>query len=112
MKNTITVTVLDVESYEEGFPASYDTPFVQFVEKMQELLSGIPEEYRDSARIHIDSESSWEDSHYASIKVEYSRPMTEEEIAESRRREAQQEANRLAQKREQLNRLKAELGEP
>ena len=42
-------------------------------------LNQVPEEYRDRATIEISSESGYEDSHYASILIEYQRPDTKEE---------------------------------
>jgi hypothetical protein len=63
---------------------------------LQEKLESVPTEYRDSAKIEIDSVSSWEDSHYASIEISYRRPPTEAEIADRKAKEAERAATELA----------------
>src|SRR5579864_1132178 len=63
---------------------------------LQEKLEIVPNEYRDSAKIEIDSVSSWKDSHYASIEISYQRPPTEAEIAERKAKKAERAAAELA----------------
>jgi hypothetical protein len=63
---------------------------------LQGMLDSVPAEYRDSAKIEIDSVSSWEDSHYASIEISYRRPPTQAEITERKAKEAERAANDLA----------------
>lgn len=53
----------------------------EFFAKLNEVRLSIPAEYRDSAEIDCDPE--WERGEsYARVRISYSRPMTEEEVAE------------------------------
>lgn len=92
----IKVNVIDAEQYDEGFPPS---GLLDFSKWLQSKIDAIPEEYRETAQIEIESVSSYEDTHYASISINYWRPETDEEIEarvqkERIRREAEEEKAR------------------
>lgn len=76
LRATKRVSVLDAEQYEDGFPPGKLPDFMAW---LAEHINRIPEEYRASAEIEIDSRGSYEDSHYATIKISYVRPETDEE---------------------------------
>ena len=77
---------------------------VEFMAFWQGIIDSIPEEFRDSARIEIDTE--W-DSAIVEVNVEYTRPMTEKELVQSAKRsESIAEMTRIHELRT-LNHLKA-----
>lgn len=112
---TVTVTVANHQLYDDG-PFYFGETFTdgslnKVIASLEAIRDSIPPEYRDAARCGIDSESGYEGSHYANIEVTYSRPETDEEW-EARKADVHRRlANQTAAKREQLARLKAELGE-
>lgn len=72
------ITVFSAQRYDgDWLPEKLDDAIAWLREKLGE----IPAEYQDSAEIEIDSVGSYEDSHYASITIQYDRPSTPEEIA-------------------------------
>lgn len=99
--NYITITIIDVEQYDEGFPPY---KLLEFQEWIADKIAEIPSEYRDSATIKIDSVASWEDSHYSNVNIEYRRPMTE---VEEKKREDDRNARK--KKEEFLERRQLEI---
>lgn len=83
-RRKMTVRVVDQERHDAGpfnFGASYeDGTLAAIIKSLTEIRDSIPEEYRDKARCEIDSESGYEGSHYAHIKVSYERPETDGEV--------------------------------
>lgn len=71
----ITVTVFNQEEYESNWPPS---GLAQAIAWFQRMETSIPAEYRHTAELKIESVSSWDDSHYASISITYTRPKTKE----------------------------------
>lgn len=92
---TKTVKVLDWEQYDSKgwIPEN----LIDAIHWLQEILDGIPVEYRPEATIEIGS-STFHDSSTASILIEYQRPPTAEEIEERKqlaRKRAEEEMMRL-----------------
>jgi hypothetical protein len=73
------VVLLNAEQYDEGFPK--DKNARDFIKWLEGMIDQAPPEYRDSVYIELDSESGYEGSHYASIKIAYRRPETDAEFA-------------------------------
>jgi len=72
------IKIFDKEEYDgDWFPEKASEFMAWFNEKLEQ----IPAEHRDAARIEIGSIASYEDSHYVTLEISYSRPDTEEEIA-------------------------------
>lgn len=95
---TRTISVFCQEIYDGDWPPEDAAGFIAW---FQTKLDTIPAEHRASATIEIDSNSSWEDSHYAEIDIRYSRLETPAEVAarlaEAKGRQAaEQEAERRA----------------
>ena len=70
------ITVVSAEQYDPGFPPS---PLLEFAAWLGAIIEEIPEEYRATAQIEIDSVGSYYDSHYGQVEVTYRRPETDEE---------------------------------
>lgn len=115
-RGKVRVSVADQARYDQGpfdFGASYENGslnrVIKSLERMREI---IPEKYRAKARCGIDSESGYEGSHSPRIEVSYERLETNEEWDARKKDVAERLEYQKAQKREQLERLKIELGEP
>lgn len=78
----ITIKTFDAEQYDGDFPFSYDTRLTDVISWFQQKLEEIPSEYRGSAVCEISSTGGYESSHYATIRIEYTRPETAEECAD------------------------------
>lgn len=103
------VTVFSHERYDgEWMPEG----LADAIAWLNDKLESIPAEYRDSATIEIDSVSSWEDSHYASITITYTRPETDDEVCERVDRERRMAAHREAQERATYEALKRKFAPP
>ena len=76
-----TVTVVEAEQYDEGFPSANLLSF-NFNAWLQSHLAGIPPEYRGGAEICFGCRESHGDSLYVTISISYERPETPEEVAE------------------------------
>jgi hypothetical protein len=81
-----------------------------FLAWFQDKIAEVPAEHRGAIRIELSSESGYEDSHYASIEITYTRLETPEEVADRqegwRLQKAQQDAAQMAE----YERLKAKFG--
>lgn len=114
-RSSVEVTVAAQEQYDEGpfnFGATHeDGSLDAVIASLEAIRESIPEPYRAGARCGIDSESGYEGSHYASIKITYRRPETDEEVVE--RLQQQDVEKMLAEEKEraELARLKKKLGE-
>jgi hypothetical protein len=86
-RKSVTVTVADVEQHDDGFPFQYGTPLAEAIAKLNEIAEKIPEQYRATAVMEVDSVSGYEGSHYAHIEVAYTRPETDQEMADREQRE-------------------------
>lgn len=115
----VKVTLLNQSVYgnitPEGDYRSDSIP--NLVDWLNEQLEEIPAEYRDSARVEIESVGGWEGEHHAEITITYERPETADEKAARHVRErarADEEerlaANRLADARARRERLAQEGG--
>lgn len=103
----IKITVFDKQQYDAEWPSEDAIEFIAF---FQEKLASIPEEFRSSAIIEVDSISGYEGSSYASINIYYYRPETEEEV-KVRESKAQNKAELLRQRElKQLEELKRKYG--
>jgi hypothetical protein len=72
------VVLVDAEKYDSGFPQ--DENAHDFIKWLNDLIEEAPVEFRDSVYIALDSASGYEGSHYATVKVAYFRPETDEEL--------------------------------
>jgi hypothetical protein len=98
------VEVFSREQYDEPWPPE---GLAEFREWVDDLLEGIPEEFRDSAKIQIDSTTSYGQS-LATVTVSYVRPETDEEAARREHEERagwEQQRNRLRHELEQIGRM-------
>jgi hypothetical protein len=75
------------EQYDGNWPSSNAVDFVSFI---VQTIESIPEEYRNEARIEIDSNLGYEDSTTTSIEIYYYRPETEEEKEKREKKEIEQ----------------------
>lgn len=80
-----------------------------FVAWASGLLASVPEQYRSSATIDIDS-SVYYDCAVTEIVVYYCRPETDDEMAEREQYEARRVAESEAQERREFERLAAKFG--
>jgi hypothetical protein len=103
----VTVTLADAEQYDDGFPPS---SAMEFMAWLKGHLDSIPEEFRASAELEIDSNSGYEDSHYAHVVLSYQRPATAEEIAARVDKRARRAAEALAQEKAAYEALKQKYG--
>src|SRR5581483_5199751 len=114
-RGKVRVTVCNQERCDEGpfnFGESYsDGSLAKVLKSLEAIRDSIPEPYRAKARCEIDSNSGYEGSHYAHIEVTYERPETDEEWAKRKAELQERIAFHTAKKRQQLERLKAELGD-
>ena len=101
------IIVFKGEQYDNGFPPTDATECVRW---FQEKLEAIPVEYREGARIEIESVGSYEDSHYATVEVYYDRPETPAEEAERMGRDVVLAKQREQQERTLLAKLQAKYG--
>lgn len=104
-RRAVDVSVCDVEQYDAGW-IPYN--LAEAITWLQRHLVAIPEEYRASATIDINS-TGYYDSQYAQIKIGYVRPENNEEVAG--RVAAAQWAIKIAEdrEREQFERLRAKF---
>lgn len=98
------VVVFSKEKYDGEWPPEDAAGFLAW---LQEKLSKIPPEHMASAKVEIDSASSYEDSHYASLEITYWRPETDEEMAWRQEEIRRQEEMRRARDLDLLAHLKA-----
>ena len=107
MKKIKTVTVVAEEQYGSDWPPN--KPY-EFMSWFQSKISLIPEEFRDSATIEIDSSTSYDSSH-ATIEIRFYRPETDaEEAAREQNERLRAEIQRNAELRT-LSALKAKYGD-
>ena len=76
MKNNVTVTVFDKEQYDGEWPPENAAECLAW---FAEKIDGIPEEFRDTAKVEISSASGYEGSSYGHIEISYTRQETDEE---------------------------------
>jgi len=98
---TVTIT-----HWEENWDNYRPTSLLEYIEWLNEKLREIPEEYRPTARVEIDSESSY-GSASLEYRIVYERPETNEEKILREGRERQIEESKKAHEIEQLKQLKA-----
>lgn len=104
------VTHFSAQKYDEDWPLEgWDDPLAGFIDWLKGQMAGIPKAFRASAKIKIDSTSGYEDSHYPSIEITYTRPETPEEIAARIAAHVEQIERRKQAKRAEYERLKAEF---
>ena len=106
-RQIIKVKVFSQESYDEEWPPENAMEYLAW---FAAKIASIPEEYRASAKVEIDSVSSYENSSYATIKITYTRPETDAEwagrVAENDARERRQ----AERERKEFERLRAKFG--
>jgi hypothetical protein len=76
-RQSVKVDVFSGQRYDGDWPPNDAAGFIAW---FQGKIDTIPAEHRSDARIELDSESSYEDSHYASIGISYWRPETDGEM--------------------------------
>jgi hypothetical protein len=98
VKQTKTVTVFCKKSFEPGFmPTNALNAFAW----LRGVIDTIPDEYRDTARIEVDSGSEYDVS-FASLTISYERPETDAE-------ETMREQERAAYRNRERQRLMLQL---
>lgn len=97
------VMLLDAEQYDQDFPS--DQRAKDFIGWLEALIQQAPPEYRDSVYIELGSTGGYEGSHYATIKVAYRRPETDEELAARVADYERVQAAKEAHERAELDRL-------
>lgn len=107
-RHIVRITVFSQEQYGGDWPPVQAADFVAW---FQGHVNGIPEQYRDTARIEIDSTSGWEDSHYARIEISYKRPETDEELSARRATERARISEQEEAEKRQLAALKKKYDE-
>ena len=79
MRETTHVTVFSEIDYQDNWPPSNAIEFISWLTEKIEL---IPIEYRKEAIIDINSQHGYDETTYADIKIYYTRPETDEEMAD------------------------------
>lgn len=102
------VTVADQQQYDHG-PITMDGTLIEVTGSFNRALNSIPEEFRKNAYCEIDSVSSYEDTHYAHILINYERPATEDEIAQAVQREKDMKLARERKEQAEYERLRAKF---
>jgi hypothetical protein len=97
-----------VEQYDGDWPPESAAECIAW---FQAKLASVPEEFRVTARIELDSTRSY-DSSYATIEFSYTRMETDEEEAERGRQAAEQAERRRTQELRTLTELQAKYGSP
>ena len=104
MKRSRTVIVFEEEQYDgEWIPNNA----AEVLEWLSDKVNSIPEEFRDSALFEVDARSNYEDSAYASIRISYVRPETDEEEAKREDEERRHAERRRDGELRKLAELKA-----
>lgn len=103
-RQNIVVRVFDKEQYDGEWPPEKLQDAISWLGKK---LAEIPEQWRHTATIEIDSSGGYEGAHYAHIGIQYIRPETDREWSDRLERDrahraAQEQAERIAY--EQLKR--------
>ena len=94
MRKKISVKVFNQIKYDGEWPP---VEAMKFVAWLNEKLATIPDEYKESAAIEIDSTTAYEDSIYPTICIAYHRHETDEEMETRLSKEKMfQEAKRIA----------------
>lgn len=101
------VVLVDAEQYDGGFPPESAEAFVDW---LSDLIESVPEEFRGSTTIELNSSSGYEGSHYAHIKVAYRRPETDEELGRRVQEYERAVAEKEAHDRQEFERLKSKFG--
>jgi hypothetical protein len=102
------ITVVQAERYDPGFPPKKLTEFLEWLNKH---VAQIPKEFIASAEIEFDSVSDYGDGHYAAIEISYMRPETDEEMSERQNSMRRAQQRQQAEELELLHRLKQKYGE-
>jgi len=99
-----TIVIFNQEQYEKEWP---EENAIEFIKWFSDKVNTIPSEYRNKARIELESITSYESSSYVHIEISYVRPETPEE--EKSRMDNNDYNNKAHEKRErnQLSILKA-----
>lgn len=85
-------SVIDDEKYEDDSLSSV-------IGWLAGLLESIPPEYRDSARVEVDSVGGYEGEHHSEFRVYYRRPETDVEMAKRLHAELREQSAREARER-------------
>lgn len=107
MKKIITVTVFNKERYDGEWPPEDAAGAIAW---LSEKVESIPEAFRSTARIELDSAGDYEGPHYARIKITYSRPETDEEETNRMQEEEARQQRRRQEELDTLARLQAKYG--
>ena len=113
-RQTVTVTVVDATEYDPDFPFRFDSEgrtLVGAIAALQELLEEVPPEHRDNAQFVVESEEEY-GWHKARVRVDYTRPETDEEMTRREGLEALRLRNAEDRERAELARLLAKHGSP
>lgn len=105
-KNMVTVISFTCDPRWSGMPEK----LLDWHDWVSERLSEIPEEYRKTAKIEIESRSSWEDSVECNLVVTYNRPETAEETSERLAKQQLYQTSVEAEEKRRLSELMAKYG--
>jgi len=81
-----------------------------FIENLQSKLAVIPEEFRGAAKIQIKGRGGYDYSGYWSTEIYYTRPETEADIQDRKKRKEQDKVDRINDTLQNLEDLKESCG--
>lgn len=105
--STIKITVVESDIYEMPFWNIGHGSLLIFKKWLAEQEAQIPAEFLHSADFEIGSVGGYEGDYNATIEINYTRPMTTEEIQENRQRIAEKEAVKEYNLRREYEKLKS-----
>lgn len=82
----------------------------ELIEWLGEKLDEVPDEYKDSAKLEIESVGGYEGEHHAEVEIFYSRPETDVEMSARVAEDLRRAEHRTAQELQTLAALKAKYG--
>lgn len=100
------VRVLYTQEFDADFPFPFGTKLLDAIATLQRIAESIPEEFRSSASLRVDSEIEY-DMNKVLIEIYYDRPETNEEVAERKKVEGDETHRREQGELAQLAALKA-----
>jgi hypothetical protein len=71
------VVIYDWEKYNGEAPPENAKAFIAW---LNDLIEQVPTEFQEGVYVELDSTSGYEGTHYATVKVAYRRPETDEEL--------------------------------
>lgn len=100
-----------ITHYESGWSSERPDNLTEYIAWLEAKLAEIPEQYRASANVEIEACPSYEGSVVLEYRITYTRPETDQERECREGAEVLQNAQREAQERAELKRLRAKYGQ-